>query len=672
MNPGRAGSFTQWIFRADTCDCDRPYSATISAQGEILAQTIDSMADLIDSQIEREIEEPSVELPPGQFPEERYKPIAELSSRVGSGVYLCRDLLLNKRVVVKIQHLSDPEQIRIFQQEAKATSKINHPNVVSVLDFGATTNGAPYMVMEHVSGVSLDRLLEQEPGSSLSPEHALKILSDISSALEFAHSAGIYHRDLKPGNIIVFDQGGVPGARLIDFGLALVTGEAGPGSAYPGKRVVGTPAYMAPEQVTEGQYDARSEIYSLGCILFELLSGSVPFPGNTTLDTIYRHALEQAVIPESLPADLQAILERCLDKDPEKRFQSVTELVAALERIEPLPESDSVSESDSETKPAQESKSGTKSLLGPRKVGIAMTLLLLPVCLGLYLMLQPHTIKNGKHARSGQNMAVVSYPQSIDDLEKKMRSRLSAARVRENFRKDGSVRAINWEAQPYNDDSLKGIADLPLENLNLSFTQVTDRGIDTIAGIKTLHRLDLEGLALKPDSIRKLSKLPELYIISLGRGPVGDEIFDALSKIQSLEVIRLSACNGVAGKGIASLNDLPNLRNLSLNGTRVDYRYMTDLDAPTIHALYLGNTGLEDKDVPFILHMTSLRRLAADDNPLSGAGLWKLRRLRRLKILTLSHCPNIDMADLERFRSWRPACSVKTDGKPGLTDLIND
>ncbi|MCA9804366.1 MAG: protein kinase [Cyanobacteria bacterium HKST-UBA02] len=614
--------------------------------------------------IESESEEPTIELPPGQFPEERYKPIAELSSRVGAGVYLCRDLLLNKRVVVKIQHLSDPEQIRIFQQEAKATSKINHPNVVSVLDFGATTNGAPYMVMEHVSGVSLDRLLEQEPGSSLSLEHALKILSDISSALEFAHSAGIYHRDLKPGNIIVFDQGGIPGARLIDFGLALVTGEAGPGSAYSGKRVAGTPAYMAPEQVTEGQYDARSEIYSLGCILFELLSGSVPFPGNTTLDTIYKHAHEQAVIPESLPADLQQILRRCLDKDPEKRFQSLSELIAALERIEPIPEAEP--ESDSET------KSGPRTLLGPRKVGIAITLLLLTICLGIYLMLQTHTIKNRKRAKSGQNMAEVSYPQSIDDLEKKMRSRLSAARVRENFRKDGSVRAINWEAQPYNDDSLKGIADLPLENLNLSFTQVTDRGIDTIVGIKTLHRLDLEGLALKPDSVRKLSKLPELYVISLGRGPVGDDIFDALSKIQSLEIIRLSACNGVAGKGIASLNDLPNLRNLSLTGTRVDYRYMTDLDAQTVHSLYLGNTGLEDKDVPFILHMTNLRRLAADNNQLSGAGLWKLRRLRRLKILTLSHCPNIDKRDLERFRSWRPACSVKTDSKPGLTDFIND
>lgn len=626
------------------------------------------MAESMAETIEPEIEEPSVELPPGQFPEERYKPIAELSSRVGAGVYLCRDLLLNKRVVVKIQHLSDPEQIRIFQQEARATSKIKHPNVVSVLDFGATIHGAPYMVMEHVSGVSLDRLLEQEPRPLLSPEHALKILSDTSRALEFAHSAGIYHRDLKPGNIIVFDQGGIPGARLIDFGLALVSGEAGPGAAYSGKRVVGTPAYMAPEQVTEGQYDARSEIYSLGCILFELLTGSVPFPGNTTLDTIYRHAREQAIIPESLPDGLQEVLRRCLEKEPEKRFQSVTELIAALDRIDLVSESDS----DPQTKSAQESKSGTSYPLGPRQAGIVMTLLLVPICLGLYLMLQPITTRNQKHAKSGQNLSEVSFPQSVDDLEKKMRSRLSAARVRESFRKDGSVRAINWEAQPYNDDSLKGIADLPLENLNLSFTRVTDRGIDTIVGIKTLHRLDLEGLALKPDSIRKLSKLPELYIISLGRGPVGDEIFDALSKIQSLEVIRLNACNGVAGKGIAALNELPNLRNLSLSNTRVDYRYMADLDNPAVRALYLGNTGLEDSDVPFILHLINLRRLAVDNNPLSGAGLWKLRKLRRLRVLTLSHCPNIGRQDLDRFRSWRPACKVKTEGKPGLADIMTD
>ncbi|MBK9141819.1 MAG: protein kinase [Candidatus Melainabacteria bacterium] len=255
-----------------------------------------------------------------------------------------------------------------------------------------------------------------------------------------------------------------------------MSGEAGPGAAYSGKRVVGTPAYMAPEQVTEGQYDARSEIYSLGCILFELLTGSVPFPGNTTLDTIYRHAREQAIIPESLPDGLQEVLRRCLEKEPEKRFQSVTELIAALDRIDLVSESDS----DPQTKSAQESKSGTSYPLGPRQAGIAMTLLLVPICLGLYLMLQPITTRNQKHARSGQNLSEVSFPQSVDDLEKKMRSRLSAARVRESFRKDGSVRAINWEAQPYNDDSLKGIADLPLENLNLSFTRVTDRGIDTI------------------------------------------------------------------------------------------------------------------------------------------------------------------------------------------------
>lgn len=302
--------------------------------------------------------------------------------------------------MVKIQHLSDPEQIRIFQQEAKATSKINHPNVVSVLDFGATTNGAPYMVMEHVSGVSLDRLLEQEPGSSLSPEHALKILSDLCSALEFAHSAGIYHRDLKPGNIIVFDQGGIPGARLIDFGLALVTGEAGPGSAYSGKRVVGTPAYMAPEQVTEGRYDARSEIYSLGCVLFELLSGSVPFPGNTTLDTIYRHAQEQAAIPESLPADLQEILRRCLEKEPDKRFQSVTELIAALERITPEPGAESEPETESAPQLGPLSEQATGAFVRTRKVKIVLALLLIPPCLALIFLLQPQTTQKRQPAKT--------------------------------------------------------------------------------------------------------------------------------------------------------------------------------------------------------------------------------------------------------------------------------
>ncbi|MBZ0186420.1 MAG: serine/threonine protein kinase, partial [Candidatus Obscuribacterales bacterium] len=323
---GRPGSITQWIFRWDICACDRlvPISQAPEARPVDKEPTLDQIDDLC----------PGLELDPNKFPIERYKPLSELSHEENGAVYLCRDLSLNKEVVVKVQNSLAQERLVTFQREAKATSKLNHPNVVRILDFGVTRSGAPYMVMEYIMGIPLDKLIRRE--GRLNPAMSSKIIADICEALKQAHAIGIYHRDLKPGNIIVVDQGNQVGARLIDFGVVHMKDDALESAIYGENRAIGTPAYMSADSINSGTYDARSEIYSLGCILFELLTGSPPFSGQAAMEIIYKQANQKAptvkeINPSLCQPALEKIVDTCLEKDPDNRFQNIDLFLEALE-----------------------------------------------------------------------------------------------------------------------------------------------------------------------------------------------------------------------------------------------------------------------------------------------------------------------------------------------------
>ena len=274
----------------------------------------------------------------------------QITEKIGAGgmgvVYKARDLHLDRFVALKIlppEKVADRERKRRFVQEAKASSALNHPNIVHVYDIDQS-DGTDYIAMEYVEGKTLDQRIGYR-GMRLSD--ALKYAVQIADALSKAHSAGIVHRDLKPTNIMVNEDGVV---KVLDFGLAKLTEEvqgdetASTATVDSEGRpiteegvIVGTVSYMSPEQAEGKRVDARSDIFSLGSVLYEMVTGQKAFQGTSKLSTLSAilHQEPKAVsgITPTIPADLEKLINRCLRKDPSKRLQHMDDVKLALDEL---------------------------------------------------------------------------------------------------------------------------------------------------------------------------------------------------------------------------------------------------------------------------------------------------------------------------------------------------
>jgi serine/threonine-protein kinase len=264
--------------------------------------------------------------------------------RGGMGVvYRAEHTLMGKRVAVKtlLPELShDPDILRRFFNEAKAAAQIRHPGIVDIYDFGNHKDGSAYIVMELLEGEALSTLLVRE--GRLPMERVLDLSQQIASALAAAHGRGIVHRDLKPDNLfLVPDPAASRGERvkILDFGIAkLTTGTLSDSVRTRTGALLGTPTYMSPEQCRGlGELDARSDIYSLGCIVYEMATGQPPFTHAGLSDMISAHMNDAPVPPcaiePSLPPDLDGVLLRALAKLPDDRFRDIPSLAAALHTL---------------------------------------------------------------------------------------------------------------------------------------------------------------------------------------------------------------------------------------------------------------------------------------------------------------------------------------------------
>jgi tetratricopeptide (TPR) repeat protein len=256
-------------------------------------------------------------------------------------VYRARDSELERDVAVKVLPeavAENPDRLDRFRREARAVAKLSHPNILEIWDFG-TQDGVTYAVSELLEGQTLR---QRVPATGLPWQKVGKIGARIADGLAAAHSKGVVHRDLKPENIFVTSDGRV---KVLDFGLARVQEQGSPDEethtvtpeGTEAGTIMGTVGYMSPEQVTGGQVDHRSDIFSLGCVLFELVSGRRPFEADTEVEVMAAILLEEpphlSSTGASLPVDLEHAIHRCLEKSPEARFQSAADLAFALRSI---------------------------------------------------------------------------------------------------------------------------------------------------------------------------------------------------------------------------------------------------------------------------------------------------------------------------------------------------
>jgi serine/threonine-protein kinase len=254
-----------------------------------------------------------------------------------ASIYLAMDLRLDRLVAVKIMHphlASDEEFVARFIKEAKATASLNHPNVVSIQDQGWNEGGSPavFIVMEYIDGSTLrDYIFER---GALSIDETLRYITPIVSALSAAHAIGIIHRDIKPENILISKDGRV---KIADFGLARGA-QLGATMTVESSVVLGSVSYLSPEQVQRGISDARSDIYSLGIVLFEMLTGKKPYDGESPIQIAYKHVNERVPSVKSLKPDLpdsiDLLIAKATDPNPDKRFKDARELLNELRNIQ--------------------------------------------------------------------------------------------------------------------------------------------------------------------------------------------------------------------------------------------------------------------------------------------------------------------------------------------------
>jgi eukaryotic-like serine/threonine-protein kinase len=227
----------------------------------------------------------------------------------------------------------DSASLARFEREVQMTSTLTHPNTVQIYDYGHADDGTFYYVMEFLPGLTLQQLVERE--GPLSAGRTIRILRQLCGALREAHAAGLIHCDVKPGNTIICDRGGEHDvAKLLDFGLVRTLGWRQDAGRFTERGVIqGTPAFMSPEQALGGNLDSRTDIYSLGAVAYFLLTGEAPFAGSSA-EVRLAHICDTVGFPEraklTVPHDLQAIILRCLEKDPARRFQSADTLNVAL------------------------------------------------------------------------------------------------------------------------------------------------------------------------------------------------------------------------------------------------------------------------------------------------------------------------------------------------------
>jgi serine/threonine protein kinase len=322
-----------------------------------------SVIDNIGRQVGHRDPEQSLEIPPparieesdeegdGKDPyigttfDHRYK-IEELLGEGGMGfVYRARHKVIGKKVAIKVLRADlarDKEITDRFQQEARAASSIGNPHIIDISDFGDLPDGSTYFVMEFLDGRSLANLIDSKV--PLTVERICHITAQIADGLAGAHSSGIVHRDLKPDNIYLVTRGSDKDfIKILDFGIAKVTGDATTKLTKAGA-VFGTPHYMSPEQAAGAPIDHRTDIYSLGVIMYEMTSGQLPFNADNFMGILTQHMYKapvpiRALVPvpdcpvAECPPTLEAVILKCMSKKPEQRYQSMEELREDLEKV---------------------------------------------------------------------------------------------------------------------------------------------------------------------------------------------------------------------------------------------------------------------------------------------------------------------------------------------------
>ncbi|MGD9683260.1 MAG: protein kinase, partial [Candidatus Obscuribacterales bacterium] len=492
-----------------------------------------------------------------------------------------------------------------FQREAKAISALDHPSIVRVLDFGLTEDNSPFMVLDLVPGRGLDSYAREH--APLDPETVVDLTGRIADAMQHAHKNGVIHRDLKPSNIMVQEEGDTLRPLILDFGIAKIeSGKEGIETLTRTGQMIGSPRYMSPEQARGENPDGRSDIYSLGCMAFELLTGKPVFEGGTAFETIEMHLKERAPSlsesNQSLEFDprLERVIARALSKRREDRFESMGKFKEALD------------ECRQSTALAETIEPGGKrrNTLGPVLIGTVVFAAALFPILGILFM--DSTDKSTYQPKRVEHKGALS-PKSSKIAESNFESALSNG-LGDKYGKDSCLRLDGEEVAA----GLTG-GDEKIQIVWLSNCPVDKKRIDKISLYPNTNRIYLEKCRLGPGTLRHLAKLSckqdrpclrglmKLWLVECG---LAGEDLVSVASIERLEQLNLSKNKNLTAKALGLLARLPRLKSLTAN-----------------------SCDLDDSDMKAIAAIASLEHLYLHDNPqITLAGIEPFRNRKSLGI----------------------------------------
>jgi len=573
---------------------------------------------------------------------ERYT-VIELIGEGGAGsVYKARDKVLDVFVAIKVMKQGEGGIAAArLQREAMAAGKLKHKNIAKIFDFGLTTDDLTYMVMEYLPGKNLQSAILDK--GKMSMDEAIPLFMQICDGLGYAHKSGIVHRDLKPSNVVLIKDGkdnkNPPVAKILDFGIASIESDQ---RLTTVGAVVGSPAYMSPEQIDLRDITAQSDIYSFGCLMHEALSGHPPFEGESLLDTLQMHKNKE---PERLQEEIAStemadLILDCLKKDPEQRPAN-TEIVK--HRLEKILDANSLkSQVDgAELKPEDAVVLGAEkqnflSRFSNRTALILSSIILLGTAVYLsyagahYLKTAPVSTRLKEDPNRTQSDRKSDTPFYEGD------ENFSMIRLDENsYRAAGSF---------INDENLKDLKKDQVKNLRLDGKGLTGSGLKYLQGAPIQH-FELCGEELVDGELRHLSGLPNLTSFCIESNSLGDEALKEVAKCPSIKFLLLKSTK-ITNKGISYLEPLKQLNTLKIQTAAIDDNVVEELvKLKRLDRLDIGECRKIDKNFGVGLDKNrSLRELNIDN----GSSAESIRAFKNMRLIQLGlHGCKLDREALE-------------------------
>jgi serine/threonine protein kinase len=646
-------------------------------------------------------------------------------------VYKANHSALNRSVAIKMLKVGRlaTYDVRRFQKEGQAVSRLSHPSIVHVHDLGVTPEGLPFMVMDLVDGISLKDLIEERGALLLS--ETVDIGLQISDAMQHAHSNGIIHRDLKPSNIMLvpvgYDHFKV---KIVDFGIAKVdTAEIGVAATLTNTgEILGSPAYMSPEQAKGIKIDGATDIYSVGCILFECLTGAPPFSGNNIFDVVVQHInqtpppLSEASMGRNFPASIEKLVSTSLAKESVDRFPNFTAMSHALESI-------ASGNFEGHSFGDHDTNNGLVGFIKKQKFALISVFVLLVLCGSLFgfnafkttamtdskvgtsdidhlrrevevnkfvhTKNETNADKNAKaiHELTPEDMVLGSSVSLVDQLQIKQMDQIEREPKEEDrFLQLGSAMLTKPVLEHLSlqtrllglsiIDSQMGntvipyIVKLPLQELDLGGTKITDKGLSELRSMKTLQKLNIRDIngnrksgtheEATPHRItlfgfNYLAEMPLLRSLDLTGDFLADEDLSFLPRMNQLKTLILHPHQQITPACCRYIGGIKRLRRLQVNGTPITLHDIVVLkNFPQLQQLEFSDFSrhLNPKDVvQFMSQSKELEILDLTGIAFDSAfvrGLAALPNLTKLQVIS----PKVTVADKQYLEKMLPGCHI--------------